>query len=161
VFLVWMFTLLAIPAGLGLLAAVEPALAPLLHRPAEGVLVSFQGGDEPGDGLYPVVRFEVDGAAYTCTSWVCVASGRAAVRPGGRRAEGLVGDWSEARAGSLLGGTGVGLAVVGLTAGFVQLVTGMPALGPRRFARWWAKALAVWLGCVLLGGAAGLVLLGG
>src|SRR5262249_35796434 len=165
-FLLWMYTLLAVPAGLGLLAAVEPVLAALLYRPAEGVVVAVRGDESD----YPVVRYEAGGATHTCTSWLPVADGYSGpvitvgdrlrvYRPASRPAEGFVCDWSESRAPDFLYALGAGLAAVGLaTVGF-RFGAGLPAGGLRHFARWAAKALAVWLACVRLGAAGGLLLL--
>jgi hypothetical protein len=165
----WMFVCGSVPAGLGLLAAVEPVLAALLYRPAEGVVVAFRGDESD----YPVVHYEVGGATHACTSWLPVASGYsggpvipegARLRvyyPASRPAEGFVCDWSESRVPDFLYALGPGLAAVGLTTVFFRFAAGLPAGGLRRFARWAAKALAVWLACVLLGAAGGLLLLGG
>lgn len=169
IFLLWMFTLLSVPAGFGLLlAAVEPLLAALLSSPAEGVVVAVRGDSD--DALYAEVRYEAGGASHTCRSWVPLANGGPVITeggrlhvyyPAGRPAEGFVCDWSEARAGPALLNLGIGLAAAGLTAAMFRLAAGSPAGGPRRFGRWAAKALTVWLGCVLLGAVSGLMLLGG
>src|SRR5262249_18461184 len=111
------------------------------------------------------------GATHTCTSWLSVASGYsggAVLTPGGRPpayypprrpAAGVVWGWAAGRGPPLLFAPGAPAAPGGPAPPFFPLSPRPPPGGLRRFARWAAKALAVWLACVLLGAAGGLLLL--